>query len=105
MKAIIDGKRYDTDKATECGSASSDLFSTDFGWWQETLYRTPRGKAYFLAGQGNARSHYATNLGGGSWGSGAKITPLTDEEARRWAERNLTTAETEALFADDITDA
>jgi hypothetical protein len=105
MKAIINGKRFDTEKAKLLAEASSNLNRNDFGWWEETLYRTKRSRAFFLAGEGHARSHYATNLGGGSWGPGSKITPLTDAEALEWAERNLSADQIEAIFADRIEDA
>lgn len=105
MKAIINGKRYDTEKATELARASSTVRLSDFEWWAESLYKTPRSGVFFLAGQGHARSHYAENLGGGSWGPGEKITPMTREEALAWAERNISAEQIEAIFADDIEDA
>lgn len=105
MKAIINGKRYDTDKSTKLASASSHCGRSDFGWWRETLYRTPRSGAYFLAGEGHARSHYATNLGGGSYGPGEKITPMSEDEAFAWAQQHLPAAAIEAIFADRIEDA
>lgn len=105
MKAIINGKRYDTETATHIGGASSNLAISDFGWWEENLYRTPRGGAYFLAGEGHARSHYATNLGGGSWGPGEKIVPMTRDEAFAWAQERLNPEEVEAAFPDMIADA
>lgn len=98
MKAIIDGLRYDTATAIKLAEASSNLGHSDFGWWQEALYRTPRSGRYFLAGEGHARSHYARNLGGGSWGPGEKISPMTEAEARAWAERNVSAEEYEAIF-------
>ena len=75
MKAIIDGLRYDTATATKLAEASSPLSRTDFGWWEETLYRTPRSGRYFLAGEGHARSHYARNLGGGRGGRARRSAP------------------------------
>lgn len=89
MKAIINGKRYDTDKAIKVATASSNEAPTSYSWWIEVLYKTPRSGAYFLAGEGNARSHYATNLGAGSWGPGEKITPMTRDEAFAWAQDRL----------------
>lgn len=105
MKAIINGKRYDTEAATHLATASSPLPHTDFAWWEEDLYQTKRSKVFFLAGEGNARSHYAVSLGGGSWGPGAKITPMTKAEALAWCERNLTASTTESIFGDDIEEA
>lgn len=105
MKAIIDGKRYDTATAIKLASASSNVGRSDFGYWSDELYQTPRSKVFFLAGEGHARSHYAKNLGGGSWGAGEKITPMTRAEAMAWAERNLSADEVEEIFAEDIQDA
>lgn len=105
MKAIINGKRYDTEKATKLASASSNAGRSDYSWWSEELYKTPRSGTFFLAGQGHARSHYAANLGGGSWGPGEKITPMTREEALAWAERNISAEQIETIFAGDIEDA
>lgn len=105
MKAIIAGKRYDTEKATLIGEASSNASRSDFSWWEEALYRTPRSGAYFTAGRGHARSNYATNLGGGSWGPGEAIRPITREQAQRWAEQHLTPEEVEQHFGDTVEDA
>lgn len=105
MKAIINGKRYDTEKADHVATASSDLPRNDYGWWEESLYRTKRSKQFFLAGEGHARSHYARNLGGGSYGPGDKITPLSREDALAWAETHLSADEIEQIFGEDIEDA
>lgn len=105
MKAIIDGKRYDTEKATQIGNASSNVGRNDFGWWSESLYKTPRSGAFFLAGEGHACSHYAKNLGGGSWGPGSRITPFTATKAREWAEHHQMVDVLEEHFADAIQDA
>ena len=42
MKRIIEGKRYDTEKAEVLATAGSNLGRRDLGWWSEALYRTPR---------------------------------------------------------------
>ena len=59
MKAIIEGKRYDTDKAVLVGEASSDFSRSYFGWWEAGLYKTPRSGAFFLAGAGGAMTRWA----------------------------------------------
>jgi hypothetical protein len=105
MKRIIEGKRYDTEKADLLAEVSSHEPRSSFGWWQEALYRTPRSGAYFLAGEGHARSRYATNLGGGSWGPGERIEPMSEDEAFAWAQRELPADQIEALFPDLIADA
>ncbi|SNT42115.1 hypothetical protein SAMN05421763_11710 [[Luteovulum] sphaeroides subsp. megalophilum] len=105
MKAIIDGKRYDTEKAILIGEDTSGGGRSHFGWWEEGLYRTKQSGIYFLAGEGGPRSHYAENLGQGSWGRGSKITPLSEKEAQTWAERHLAPHEVEAAFGATIEDA
>lgn len=105
MKAIINGKRFDTETATELAAASSNFSITDFGWWSEKLYRTPRSGAYFLAGEGHARSHYATSYGGGSYGPGERITPMTEGEAFAWAQDRLTADEVLEIFPHLVKDA
>ncbi len=98
MKSIINGLRYDTSTAIAIGSDSSNVGRRDFGWWSETLYKTPRSGRYFLAGEGHARSHYARSLGGGSWGPGEKISPMTEDMARAWAENHMTAESYESTF-------
>ena len=105
MKAIINGKRYDTGKAMLLGSFVSGNDTRDFSYYDEKLYKTPRSGAYFLAGSGNARSRYATDLGGGCRGSGDQITPLTEDEAFAWAQEHLRPDQVEDLFGDRIEDA
>lgn len=107
MKAIIEGKRYDTDKATKLGEGGSDgaTSRTDFRWYKEALYRTPRSRVYFLAGRGGPMTRYARPAGQNAWQGGERIIPLTAAQARQWAEQNLTADQVEAIFADQITDA
>jgi hypothetical protein len=105
MKAIIKGKRFDTETAILLGEASSHAGPSDYGWWKANLYCTPRSGAYFVAGEGNANSPYTTNFGNGARGAGERIVPLTDEEALAWAEEHLSAADVERIFADRIEDA
>jgi hypothetical protein len=104
MKAIINGLRYDTDKATLVGEESADCSRTDFSWWTAGLYRTPRAHRYFVAGRGGPMTMFAHRVQNGSQG-GEKIIPMSAEEAREWAERYLTTEQVETGFADEIQDA
>ncbi|MGO9771680.1 hypothetical protein [Rhodoblastus sp.] len=107
MKAIINGLRYDTDKAIKIGEGGSDGYasSTDFHYWSAGLYRTPRSGRYFLAGHGGPMTRWAKAVGNnGSTGSSG-IVPMSLEEAREWAERYLAVEEVETGFADAIEDA
>lgn len=96
MKKIINGRRYDTDAAKLIAEASSDALRTDFRYWEETLYRKNTGE-FFLHGVGGPMSQYAAPSGNG-WTGGAKIIPLSLEEAQAWAEKNMGADEYEATF-------
>lgn len=84
MKAIIKGKRYDTETATEIASDGYG-YSGDFRYWHETLYKTKSG-AWFTAGKGGPMSRYARSTGQNSWSGGSAIVPMSAEEAREWLE-------------------
>src|SRR5208337_3515187 len=47
MRAVINGLRYDTDKAVLIGEAGYSGSYSDFQWWEAGLYRTPRAGRYF----------------------------------------------------------
>lgn len=107
MKSVIAGRRYDTDKAILIGKGESATpYTTDFSYWSAGLYKTPRKGEYFLAGEGHAMTAFARADGDGrSLGYGRKIIPMSREEAREWAEHELTAAEYEAEFGDITEDA
>jgi hypothetical protein len=105
MKAIINGKRFDTATATLIGDASYPGSQTDFQWWRAGLYKTPRSGQFFLAGQGGPMTRWAQPIGNQGMTGGEGVVPMTLEEARDWAERYLTIAEVEAAFSDHIEDA
>lgn len=105
MKKIINGLRYDTDSATNLGAASSNYFPSDFHWWEAALYRTPRSGRHFIAGSGGALSEFGRPAAGGGRCGGERVIPMDDDEAREWAEQNLTTEEIETAFASAIADA
>lgn len=107
MKAIIDGKRYDTETATciadytNVGSTASSM--SDFRAFLEKLYRTKKG-SWFLAGGGGAMSKYSQPVSGGS-GGGSRIIPLTEDEAFEWLQDTGQTELLEEYFAERIEDA
>lgn len=104
MKSIINGFRYDTDKAIKIGSASYG-YGGDFSAWSATLYVTPRARRYFLAGSGGPMSRYGRASGLNETSGGERIDPMTKEQALAWAEQYLDADEIEAGFADTIQDA
>ena len=61
MRAIIDGKRYDTETAKVVAEWANTYDRGDFHHYSEALYLTPKG-AWFLHGEGNASSPYNDEL-------------------------------------------
>jgi hypothetical protein len=86
MKAVIDGKVYNTDTATLIGEASSRVGRNDFRWFSECLYQTKKG-AFFLAGEGGPMSRWAEEDGNTTYG-GSDVVVLTEAEALAWCEEN-----------------
>lgn len=104
MKAIIEGKRYDTATAELIGEGGGGSSRGDFSWWAAGLYRTPRSGRYFLAGEGGPMTMFRRKAGE-MWGYGRGVHPLTDAEALAWAEQHLDAETVEAAFADQIEEA
>lgn len=99
MKKIINSKKYDTKTAKEIGIYCASLLVSDFGYFEETLYRKKTGE-FFLYGSGNAASRYSRKCGTNEWCGGEAIVPLTESEAREWAEQHLEVEEYEAVFGE-----
>lgn len=98
MRKIIEGKSYDTDTAALVGEWSAECCPTDFEWFREELYRKRTGE-YFVWGEGGPQSRYAVHRYG-SWSGSEAITPISYEDARKWAERHLTADEYESEFGE-----
>ena len=84
MIKIIDGKKYDTDTA-ECVATKEEMPEDNLSYVVESLYRKTNGE-YFLYGEGGPQSRYVRWLSSNSYTSGSEIIPLTEEEAKSWAE-------------------
>jgi len=74
---VIDGKRYNTETATEIYSFWNGYGCGDFNTYSKTLYRTPKG-AWFFYESGGALSCMAEPCAGGT--SGSSAISLTDED-------------------------
>ena len=98
MKVTIQGLRYNTERAKLIGEASYQGPQDDKHWWRAGLYRTPRGKHYFLAGEGAPVTRWAHRAADGTIEPGSGIKPLTPGEAREWAEYYLGLDEVEMAF-------
>ena len=97
MNKVIEGKRYDTDTARMMASRTNDRPVNDFGYVEETLYRKRSGE-YFLYGEGGPMTSYRTWISDNSWTGGEKIVPMSEAEAREWAEKWLDADEYEKIF-------
>ncbi len=105
MKAIINGKRFDTSKAILVGEADYNGSVTDFQWWEAGLYKTPRSGQFFLAGEGGPMTRWSRSVENNGYTGGSGIIPLEADDALEWAERYLTTAEVEEHFGNVVEDA
>ena len=103
MKRIIGGKLYRTETSQEIGTWWNGYSTSDFEYCEEKLYLTSKGN-FFLAGSGGAKSHYAQSHGNAT-GGGEAITPLSREEAFKWAQEYLKPEEYAEYFSDLIEDA
>lgn len=103
MRAVIAGKRYDTENAERIATWSSGHSLSDWHFIEESLYRTKRGN-WFIAGQGGGLSRYRQFEGGWSY-PGEQIRPVSPEEAMQWLEEHGHFAKIEEYFADSVEDA
>lgn len=97
MLKIIDGKRYNTETATEVCYHGNAYGRSDFKCVNMTLYRTMKG-GWFVAGWGGALTRYAYNTGNGSGGQ-ASIWVVSDDEARDIIEGDEAYAMLEKYFS------
>ena len=98
MKKIINGKKYDTETAKKVGYWTNNYSCSDFQCCEETLYRKKTGE-YFLYGSGGPMSKYSQSYGNMT-GGGEKIIPMTEADARKWAEKHLDGDEYEEIFGE-----
>lgn len=85
MKKVINGRSYNTETAKELGYQTNGYANNDIYFTGETLYRKKTGE-FFLYGEGGAYSIYGRDFGM-SRGGGEKIIPLSEDEAKNWAEK------------------
>ena len=97
MKKIINGKKYDTETATNVAMWDNERYR-DFAHCREELYRKRTGE-YFLHGPGGPMSKYRKSDGNTTSG-GEDIIPLTYDEAKEWGEKKLTADEYEEVFGE-----
>lgn len=99
MKKIINGRMYNTDTAKRLCSADNGGSCRDFYHWEEELYQKKTGE-FFLYGEGGPASKYSRSCGQNEWCGGCDITPMTEQQAREWMERNATADEYIEVFGE-----
>lgn len=97
MERKINGRRYNTETAKRLATFEAPINPADMDYYTETLCRNKFG-AYFLHGQGGARTRYAKRIGKDNWASGENVVPLTEDEAKKWAEESCDTATYDRIF-------
>lgn len=98
MKKIIGGKKYDTETAKFCGEYTYSN-ARDFNHFGERLYQK-KNCEFFLYGEGGATSKYGRSCGQNEWCGSEQIIPLSENEARDWAEKYLDVEEYISLFGE-----
>lgn len=98
MKRVINGKKYDTETAVSIHTIEFNFNYGNFTYYSEALYRKKTGE-FFLYGEWGALTKYA-ELEAGGLKDGRQIIPLTEEQAKAWAEENLSVDDYEKTFGE-----
>ena len=103
MLRIINGKRYNTETATEVLAIDNPYPRSDFKYEDTSLYITKAG-TWFLAGEGHALSRWA-RCNGNTYGPGQGIEPISSQDAQAILEQHDQTELVEKYFSNNISDA
>ena len=98
MKKVIDGKTYNTETAKKCGYWWNGFHRLELRDCQETLYRRKDG-TFFLIGEGGPMSKYREPIPKG-WRGSVEVIPLSEKNAKEWAEKKLDTDIYSKLFGE-----
>lgn len=104
MRAVIDGKRYDTETATMVANWANGDDPGNAHYIEEQLYRTPRGN-WFITGWGGPFTEYVARDGINSRTWGSRLRPVSARQAMRWLELHGKVGAIEQYFADSVEDA
>jgi hypothetical protein len=99
MKKIINGRKYDTDTATEIYKWSNDYGMSNFNYEIEYLYIKKSGE-YFIHGRGGAMSKYSKRSDGNCTCGGEDIIPLHGAEAFNWGSAKMPVEKFEDHFGE-----
>lgn len=98
MKKVVKGKMYNTDTATLLGIYTY-MHPGDFRYEYEEMYRKKNGE-FFMVCEGGPASRYSISEGNTTYGTVNNFFPITDDEARKWIEKNLDVDMYIALFGE-----
>lgn len=88
-KYIIEGKKYDTETSKLIGSADGGgQSSSDGNYWQEKLYKSPKGQ-YWIEAEGGAMSKYGTRIDHSTFAYGFSQYLISVSDAEVWACENM----------------
>lgn len=104
MKAIINGKRYDTETATLVYEWTNGNFTNDFRYREKELYRTKAG-AWFIKHGGGPLTDMARSCGNNSLGWGSSIEPVSPKDAFEFLVSHGGEEEAEEYFPEMIQEA
>lgn len=99
MNKIINGRRYDTDRAKCIAGWDNGELPGDLGYYSEELYRKRTGE-HFLFREGGAMSPVSRTRDGSITG-GWDILPMSLADAKTWGESKLSGDEYEEAFSVD----
>ena len=97
MNKVFRGRRYDTDTAKELASWYNDEQYGGIYYRAEKLYQKRTGE-YFMYYEGGAGTEYAEADPMGGYTMGEAIEPVTEEEAKAWAEDHIDADKYEEIF-------
>ena len=108
MIRVIDGKRYDTEKAMRIYEWWNGCFQSDFNHRTKELYRTKNG-AWFFFHVGGAMTDMGVSVGNNGRGGSETIEPVTDDDAYGFLESHSKDEKAvkaiDIYFADRVVDA
>ena len=104
MKAIINGKRYDTEKAELIHEWSNGKYTNDFNYREKNLYRTKSG-SWFMHHVGGALTDMAKPAGSNSTTGSENLETVTPDEAFRFLCEHGGEDAAEEFFPDKIQEA
>jgi len=97
MKKVINGRRWDTEKANLICEVVNGL-PCDLDYVKVGLYQTPRSKRFFLAGEGGPMTVFAHAVSEGTLCGGERIIPIGTDVAHWLAETNASEETVKKFF-------